>query len=70
MDYYYELWQTVNADVYYSENQPDTDTIDFPLLPFHRRAPLGAWTSRMIQRSATHNPKYVSALPLSVLASH
>lgn len=59
MDYYYALWQTVNPEILYSENQPGTDTIDFPLAPFNRAAPVGSWTSRMIQRSPTHDPKYV-----------
>lgn len=54
MDRLYALWQEINDDKLYQENEEGV-TIDAPLKPFFRAGTAAApaaveWTSRMMQR--------------------
>lgn len=69
VDRFYALWQIINPEEKYQENNDGNSTVDKPLEPFARSDPHGWWTSRMIQRTeSAHIPKCVHIKTQTLLA--
>lgn len=63
MDRYYAMWQTLNPDAVYEENEDKLNPIDKHLVPFETAVKGVPWTALMIQRSAAaHVPRCVYPL--------